>query len=407
MENIAPNNPATDNVFAPIGQVIRGKTWYGEDMIPYRLKDLPTTEQFDEKTSNPSIWLSEQLQDIPLTKWMDLSPKEIHYLLDQYSGILGDTFLPMVTPKAESPIDNKAMKLLAPLRDIFTTDSVLNSRVTGDFYDTLEVAEAKAESEDATPEDKLRSDLLIGYNVEISELMKEQRKIQTSNMPDSEKYKRNREIKKQINALQEKGLEALDDYTINGVYAEAGDKRYNFGYDTENKKDRWFEIKPKKNDGEDNYYYQQEQRITKDLGISYKEYWNNREMYDDFYYVAGGYDKDSSADDTIETARTIFGYERFAEYAKELKNIKADKDANGETIKNSKYPKVQAYVNSLDIPDIEKKILYTMQYPNYKKYKGEIVRYLDQNEDISYYSFWKILDELDYKVDNNGRVTWW
>lgn len=412
MENIAPNNPATDNVFAPIGQVIRGKTWYGEDIEPYRLRvthdedgnemEVPVTQRYDEKTSDPSIWLSEQLQDIPLTKWMDLSPKEIHYLMDQYSGIIGDTFLPMFTPKAESPIDNKAMKLLAPLRDIFTTDSVLNSRVTGDFYDTLEAAEAKAESEYATPEDKFESGMLIGYNAEISDLMKEQRKIQTSDLPDSEKYKRNRELKEQINALQEKGLEALKDYKIDGVYAEAGDKRYN--YDPED--DTWWEIKPKLADGKDNYYYQQEQRITKDLGISYKEYWNKREMYDDFYYVAGGYDKDSSADDTIETARAVFGYERFAEYAKDLKEIKADKDKNGNPISGTKYPKVQAYVNSLDIPDIEKKILYTMQYPNYKKYKKEIVKYLDANDDISYEQYYKILDELGYKVDSKGYVKW-
>ena len=396
-ENMAPNNPLEDNVFAPIVQTLKGKTWYDEDIIPYRLKDLEPEEQFDEKTDSLSIKLGEKL---------GMSPKKINYLHDQYSGVVGDTILPYMTPKAESPIDNPALKAIAPLRDIFTTDSTLNNRVTGDFYDTLEGLEAKAESEDATTEDKFRSSLLIGYNAEISKLMKEQREIQTSDMPDSEKYKRNRELKKEINALQKEGLEALNDYRINGVYAEAGNKRFNFGYDTENEVDRWFEIKPQKADGTDNYYYQQEQRITKDLGISSEEYWNNREMYDDFYYVAGGYDKDSSADDTIETARAVFGYKRFAEYAKELKNIKADKDKNGEPINGTRYKKVKAYIDTLDIPDIEKKILYTMEYPNYKKYKGEIVKYLDQNDDISYQSFYKILDELGYTVGKDGGITW-
>lgn len=396
-ENMAPNNPLEDNVFAPIIQTLKGKTWYGEDIIPYRLKDLEPEEQFDEKTDSLSIKLGEKLS---------MSPKKINYLLDQYSGVVGDTILPYMTPKAESPIDNPALKAIAPLRDIFTTDSTLNNRVTGDFYDTLEGLEAKAESEDATTEDKFKSSLLIGYNAEISKLMKEQREIQTSDLPDSEKYKRNRELKKEINALQKEGLEALNDYRIDGVYAEAGGKRFNFGYDTENEVDRWFEIKPQKADGTDNYYYQQEQRITKDLGISSEEYWNNREMYDDFYYVAGGYDKDSTSDDTIETARAVFGYERFAEYAKELKNIKADKDKDGNSISGTRYKKVQTYIDTLDIPDIEKKILYTMQYPNYKKYKGEIVKYLDQNDDISYQSFYKILDELGYTVRKDGKITW-
>ena len=479
IENLAPNNPLTNNLLAPILEVKSNTTWYGEDLVPSRLMvtkdedgneiEIPVTKQFDEKTDALSVWLGEQL---------DYSPKKINYLLNSYTGVVGDTFLPMMTPKAESPDDGLLGKFIAPLKDKFTTDAVLNHRVTGDFYETLEAAELKAEAEDATLQDKLESSILIGYNVEISKLMQEQREIQTSDLPDSEKYKLNRELKEKINALQEKGLEALEDYGIDGIYAEAGDKRYNYGYDTENEKERWFEIKPKTKDGDDNwfynqeqmfhdnlgvdyadywnkrydpenldaktlyderngkrynfgydkksdeyrwfeikpknddgtdnYYYQQEQRITKDLGISYERYWNNREMFDDFYYIAGGYEKDSPEDDTIETARAVFGYERFAEYAKDLKEIKADKDPiTGEPISGTKYRKVQAYVWSLDIPEIEKKILYTMQYPNYKRYKGEIVKYLDKNDDISYQSFYKILDELDYKVDKNGRVTWY
>jgi GNAT superfamily N-acetyltransferase len=492
MENIAPNSVFKDNIAAPIREVGKGETWYGEDMIPYRLKDEDTVDQFDEKTDTISIELSkkldEKLNDITLDERLNekldgtklgenlagfrdgLSPKEINYLANSYTGVLGDLVLPYFTPKAESSSDNPIIQSLAPLKDIFTTDSVLNNRVTGDFYETLEAAEAKAATEGATMEDKFRSGLLIGYNVELSDLYEQQRNIQMDkNLSDSKKYERTREIKKEINALQEQGLKALEDYSIDGNYAEAGEKRYNYDaeddtwwevkpkladgrdnwyyteeqmfhdnlgvsysdywngrlnpedydvktlYDERNgkrynfdmEKNAWFEIAPKLPNGKDNYYYYQEQQITKDLGISYEEYWNNREMYDDFYYVAGGYDKESSADDTIETARAVFGYERFADYAKDLKEIKADKDPKtGESISGTKYPKVQAYVNSLDIPDIEKKILYTMQYPNYKKYKREIIKYLDKNNDISYSSYLKILDELGYKIDSKGYVTW-
>lgn len=394
IENLAPNNPVTDNIFAPIIQVAKNEAWYGDDIVPYRLQDLPSAEQYDEKTDDLSIWLGEQ--------W-DVSPKKMNYLLDQYSGVIGDTLLPYFTPKAESPTDSKFLQAFAPFRDRFTTDSVLNNRVTGDFYETLEAAEAQAESEDASMEDKLKSDILISYNVEISKLYAEQRKIQTSDMKDSEKYKRNREIKEEINALQEQGLAALDDYRYDGIYAEAGDKRYN--YDAED--DTWWEIKPKLSDGEDNWYYQQEQAVTKDLGISYDEYWNNKEMYDDFYYVASGYDKDSEADDTIETARAVFGYERFAEYASVLATLKADKDKYGNSIRGTKKRKIQQYVNSLDIPDIEKKILMKMQYPNNHGNDYQIIKYIDENDDISYNEMIKIFKELGYKMDKNGYVTWW
>jgi HEAT repeat protein len=63
-------------------------------------------------------------------------------------------------------------------------------------------------------------------------------------------------------------------------------------------------------------------------------------------------------------------------------------------------------LGSFSTPE-SKTALYDFLERDRKKYKGEIVKYLDQNDDISYYSFYKILEELDYKVDKNGRVTWY
>lgn len=389
IENMAPNNPATDNIFAPIIEVATNTSWYGEDIIPYRLKDLPASEQFDEKTDSLSVWLGEKL---------DYSPKKINYLINSYTGVIGDTLLPLGTPKAESPSDSFLGKVTAPLRDIFTTDSVLNNRVTGDFYETLEAAELKAESKDATPEDKFKSGLLIGYNVEISKLMQEQRDIQTSDLPDSEKYKRNRELKEQINALQEKGLEALDGYSIDGIYAESGDKRYNYSAED----DTWWEIKPKLANGEDNWYYQQEQKAHDKWGISYSKYWNNSEAYSEAVYVADHY-----GDSFYETAQHAIGLEKFTEIASGMADIKADKDKNGESISGSRKKKMKAYIYDLDIPDIQKHILFKAQYPYTRTHAYEIVKYLDENDDISYEAFYDILDELGYKVDSKGRVTWW
>jgi hypothetical protein len=393
-ENLAPNNPFTDNMFAPLRQISKNETWYGEEIVPTRLQDLPVEEQFDEKTDAFSIAIGQ---------FFGVSPKKFNYFLDQYGGVLGDTFLPMSTPKAESPIDNPLAQAFAPLRDIFTTDSVLNNRVTGDFYETLEAAEAKAESKDATREDKLISSFLIYNNAEISKLMQEQRDIQTSDLPNSEKYARNRELKERINEMQEKALDALDDVSVNGIYAELGDKRFNF----DKEDDRWYEITPKKSDGEDNWHYQQEQRVTKAFGVSYDEYWNNKEKYNDAFYIASGYDNEAGGEQScIETAKSVFGISKYADFATELADIKADKDKNGNPINGSRKKKVKEYIYGLDIPEIEKHILFKTQYPYTNTYNYQIVEYLDKNDNISYDSFFKILDELGYKVDSNKRVTW-
>jgi hypothetical protein len=237
--------------------------------------------------------------------------------------------------------------------------------------------------------------------------MQQQRDIQTSDLPDSEKYELNRKLKEQINDIQKKALESMDDVYLDGIYGEVGDKRFNYGYDSENDDDRWFEIKPKKSDGDDNWYYQQEQKVTHTFGISYKDYWNNKEKYDDAFYFASGYDNEVGGDQSvIQTVKSVWGIDDYSNFATELADIKADKDDNGEAIKGTRRKKVENYIYGLDIPEIEKHILYKTQYPYINSHNYEILKYLDEREDISYNSWIKILDELDFKVDSNGYVTW-
>ena len=481
MENIAPNSVFKDNILAPIREVGKGETWYGEDMIPYRLKDEDTVDQYDEKTDTKSIELSkkldEKLNDITLDEWLNetldgtklgeklagfrdgLSPKEINYLINSYTGVLGDLVLPYYTPKAESSSDNPLVQSLAPLKDIFTTDSVLNNRVTGDFYDTMESIEAQALSENATQEDKFKNGLMIGYNVELSDLYKKQREIQMDkSLKDSEKYELTREIKKEINALQEKGLAALEDYSIDGNYAESGEKRYNYDaeddtwwevkpkladgrdnwyyteeqmfhdnlgvsysdywngrlnpedydvktlYDERNGKrynfdmneNAWFEIKPKTKEGKDNYYYQREQTAHNEWGVSYEDFWNNREAYLDAIYVAeNGVDKGWGTP-YFETVKSAIGLDTFTQIASDMANI------SGQNRKRD----MQNYIYSLDIPEVQKHILFKAEYPYTDKHNWKIINYLNEREDISYDQMESILTELGFKVDKKGRITW-
>ena len=58
-------------------------------------------------------------------KALGISPKKLNYVLDQYSGVLGDFLLPVLTPQAERGMFEKA----------FTVDAMSSNRVSGDFYD--------------------------------------------------------------------------------------------------------------------------------------------------------------------------------------------------------------------------------------------------------------------------------
>ena len=383
IDNIAPNNPMDNNIFAPIKQVIENKTWYGEQLIPSRLADLPVAEQYDDKTDSVSKWLG---------KTFNLSPYKLNYLMNQYSGGIGDILLPMWTPRAESGDDSFLGAVTAPFRDKFTTDSVLNSQTVSDFYDTCDELERRANSMEATEDDVFKYMYMRNISYETSDLYKQKREIQSSDMPDSEKYALCREIQAQINSLMEEALGSYEDPYVDGLYAEVGSKRFNLDAESGN----WYEIKPTMADGSDSWYYQMEQEVTQALGISYAEYWNNREEYNFAYEKPSKY----------ALSQAVGGYKNYKSYSNAMYTIKADKDANGKSISGSRKKKVIGYINGLDCDYGMKLILYKSEYPSDDTYNYDIIEYLNDREDISYQQMVTILKELGFNVERNGRITW-
>jgi DNA-binding ferritin-like protein (Dps family) len=227
-ENIAPNNPLENNVFAPIMNVAENKTWYGDDLVPQRLQDLPAGEQYDETTDLISKWLGETL---------NVSPYKLNYLLDQYSGVFGDMFLPTITPQAEGGNSSLLGGMIAPLTDQFTTDSTMKNQNVSDFYDTLDDLTASAKSKYATDTDVLRYRYMNTINSELSNLYKQKREVQNSNLPNDEKYQAVREIQRQIDLLAEQALNSYDSVRIYGNTATVGGITYK-----KNSKGEWQKV---------------------------------------------------------------------------------------------------------------------------------------------------------------------
>jgi hypothetical protein len=384
--NIAPNNVRENNIIAPIQQALDNKAWYGDEIIPSRLHDLPSEEQYDESTDALSRWLGENFDPL------ELGPYRINYLLDQYSGALGDTFLPMMTPEAESGDDTLAGNIIAPWKKELTTDSVLNNKHPGEFYNLRDELEVKSNSKDATQEDQMRTMYMDSVSWEMSDLYAQKREIQSSDLPDSEKYEAVRELQEQINEMAKNALNVYNRVSINGLYSEVGDKRYN--QDAESGK--WYEIREKNSDGSDNYYYQKEQEVTKGLGIAPGEYWNNREEYNYAY--------DNPEKYTVSKA--VGGYKAFRSYTSDLWDIKADKDKNGKSINGSRKEKVIDYLNNLDADYGEKIILFKSEYPADDTYNMDIIDYLNSRDDIDFDETVTILKYLGFEVDSKGNITW-
>ena len=224
VENIAPNNPLENNIFAPIKNVIENKTWYGDDLVPQRLQDLPAGEQSVETTDLISKWIGETI---------NISPYKLNYLLDQYSGVFGDVMLPSMTPQAEGGNSTFVGGLFAPVTDQFTTDSVLKNQNVSDFYDTLDKLTASAKSKKATDADVLRYKYMSSISSEVSKLYKQKREIQNSNLSNNVKYQQVREIQRQIDELTESALNAYESITIRGNTAYVGGVAYKKNSDGE------------------------------------------------------------------------------------------------------------------------------------------------------------------------------
>lgn len=206
-DNLAPNNPLDNNVLSPIIQTITNTSWYGEDIVPKRLQDKPKSEQYDETTDSLSIWLGEKL---------NVSPYKINYLLDQYGGGISDVVLPTMTKQAEDNV----------FKDKFTTDSVMKNKYPGEFYSKLDELTVKGNSYKATDEDLLKSKYASDISKDMGDLYKEKREIQNSDLPDSDKKEKIKDIQKEINKIAKDGLANIENLKIDRNTTKIGNNQY-------------------------------------------------------------------------------------------------------------------------------------------------------------------------------------
>lgn len=169
IEQIAPNNPLTNNIFAGITAMSTNKTWYGGDIVSSYMEEKPDYLQYDESTDAFSIWLGEITRH-GKNGIEGLSPKKVNYLIDQYSGFIGDWVLPVLSKKADVPAVVKA----------FVVDSVRQNRLGSDFYDALDEAKQVKDTEMATAADDATYSYLYKQSKAASEITKQLKEIYNS-----------------------------------------------------------------------------------------------------------------------------------------------------------------------------------------------------------------------------------
>lgn len=344
-KQLAPNNPLEDNLLAPVMQVANNKTWYGTDLVPSRLQNQLPKNQFNEKTDKISLWIGENL---------NISPIKINYLIDQYSGGIGDVILPMLTPQAENNI----------LTDKFTTSSITKNKTVGEFYDALDEYQKLSNDSKATEEQKTKYAFLSKISSKVGELYSNKRGIQMdSSLTDKEKKELVKEIQKEINAYTECAVD-----NINGEYT------------TENKWNMYVDgiISDKVRESDGNSALQDALYIINN-GIATKE------EYMESYQLC----KDNGT--SIPTMSTLVKLKEnnvkltsYTDFKLGTKEYEADKNSDGKTISGSLSAKKATYIMDMEISKEQKNGLLNVlsegaSYDDLKKLNGNYGTYFKQS----------------------------
>lgn len=331
--NIAPTDIFNQNIATAWTQAKLtnpdnpGTTWYGGNIESDRLQNYRPEDRYDEKTDELSKAIG---------KLFKVSPKKVNYLLDQYTGVIGDLLLPLITPATKS-----SHWLLAAPQAAFTIDTTNTNKTTGEYYDLLD--ELKYDANDGDIGAGITRKYVSHAGDEVNDYYQQIRAIQNDkSLSDGEKNRIVRALKaqlierqKEIIAQAEPYREAVNDYLKAHPELSTDNDAAIAEY-------------------AEQYEITEDQAESRMDAIVYRE--ANREVFGAEYalrtYNADVYDK----------ARTAYAkgvsYETYYDYYFATKEMHADKDENGKSISGSKKAKVVEYINSLDIPPEQKDALY-------------------------------------------------
>lgn len=162
LANVSPIENMTRTILSPIQDVKNNTTWYGGQIENKSMLNKPVKERYDSDTSGIAKFLS--------NVYPKLSPKKWHYLLDQYSGIIGDIVLPLTSKNGD-------MASTLTKASGFYVNSLNNNKYTNQFYDMQEQLTQAKNSENASGIDDAKMRYFNKMNSKINELYKEKKTL--------------------------------------------------------------------------------------------------------------------------------------------------------------------------------------------------------------------------------------
>ena len=298
LKNVWQQNSPIQNfarpIWAPIQDVANNRTWYGTEIEGQQFDNTRPKDRYDESTSSIAI---------ALAKVFPLSPKKINYLIDQYSGVIGDFIIPATSQKAQKGI----------ISGNFTIDPVLSNKQSSDFYKLYDEAQYNKTDKDEVAIYQVK--YLNRVKDAISKMYDEKSEIQKSDLSATEKLQQTRVIQALINEAYKT---AITDYE---AFTEA--------------------VKSTDYIPDETLRYIESTRLV--YGAKQALYVYDEKVFEksEVLYNAG------------------VDYNTFYNFYFGTKGITSDVTEDGETISGSKKQKILQYINSMDIPTEQKLIILT------------------------------------------------
>lgn len=352
-EQLTPIDSFSSHIFTPVMDAFKNKTWYGGEIEGRHFDSVRPSQRYDESTSSIAIWLGDKF---------NVSPKKIHYVMDQYSGVIGDFLLPVTTKKAEKDY----------LSANFLLDPRTNNKLSSEFYEIYDEAQYATKEGNITAYYQLKH--LNSVKDSVSELYDQINKIQASDMKDSEKLQEVRVLRVMINNLYKT---AKVDYAAYTQAVEATNGMFDDSTETG--------------------------RRLRHTAITQMMYGSEKALEE---YNASVYEKSK-----LYNAAGL-SYDTFYEFYFSTKDITPDVDRQGNEIAGSKRKKTIQAINSLGTSAQEKLLMicasgYAVKDGDIRGYSADrakqtLYRYI-KAMNVSEEERIKLAEACGFKV-KNGRI---
>ena len=128
--------PIGSTIFDPIISGMTNKNWYGSNIVPTYLESLEAYAQYTEETPKLFIGASEALYNMSNGK-VAISPMMLQYWAQQYTGVIGQTAIPMLSINPATGRMGGVGAVLGALGKRITSDPLVSNNVVSSVYDNF------------------------------------------------------------------------------------------------------------------------------------------------------------------------------------------------------------------------------------------------------------------------------